>query len=164
MRSIARKRRETDRFLVERFASWIPGWGRKQLSLADFYEFAESLSVEVIEYPFIQDAGCAFWVGVTPYIYYSSKLTGPEQVITCYHELAHILYHPSRPEVFRRTGDLWNMSKCDRQAEIVGVIAWMPETVVRGLSVDDLMNEFGVSRKLAEFRSALTLWPLSAAA
>jgi Zn-dependent peptidase ImmA (M78 family) len=127
------------------------------LSLVDFYELSEALGVEVVDYPFEQDAGQAFWVGDIPYVYYSSLLPGPEQVITCYHELAHILYHPPRPEVFKRTGDLWNWSKCDRQAEIVGVVAWMPES--KG-SVEQLMAEFGVGREVAEFRHSLYLWPV----
>ncbi|HKP85605.1 MAG TPA: ImmA/IrrE family metallo-endopeptidase [Blastocatellia bacterium] len=161
MRSAAKRRRGSDRFLVERFADWIPGWGRRQLALSDFYELAESLGVEIVEYPFRRDAGQAFWVGATPYVYYSSWLSGPEQVITCYHELAHILYHPSRPEVFKRTGDLWNMSKCDRQAEIVGVIAWIPDT--QRLSVEGLMEAYGVNREIAEFRAGLGLWPAALA-
>ena len=51
----------------------------------DFYELSESLGVEVVDYPFEQDAGYAFWVGDMPYVYYSSRLSGSEQVITCYH-------------------------------------------------------------------------------
>lgn len=158
MRSAARRKRKTDRFLVERFTEWIPGWGRRQLSLVDFYELSESLGVEVVDYPFEQDAGYAFWVGDIPYVYYSNRLSGSEQVITCYHELAHILYHPPRPEVFKRTGNLWNWSKCDRQAEIVGVVAWMPEPMVHDMTVSDLMREFGVRREVAEFRINLSLW------
>jgi hypothetical protein len=78
--------------------------------------------------------------------------------ITANHETAQILYHPSHPKVFERSGNLWNWSKCNRQAEIVGAVAWMPLATADGLSVDELMREFGVRREVAEFRASLNLW------
>lgn len=142
---------------MERFAEWIPGWGKRQLCLADLSDYCERQQIELVEYPLEDADGYALWVSSVPYIYVANHLRGPEKVITGYHELAHILYHPSHPEVFKRTGDLWNWSKCDRQAEIVGVLAWMPEVV--GLSVEEVMTRFGVSRGIAEFRLHLRLWP-----
>jgi Zn-dependent peptidase ImmA (M78 family) len=158
MPKAARRRKGSDRLLVERFAEWIPGWGRRQLCLADLTDYCERHRIEVV-FADLQDAdGYALWAGSASYIYIASHLRGPEKVITAYHELAHILYHPPHPEVFKRTGDLWNWSKCDRQAEIVGEVAWMPESEVRGLQVEELMRSYGVSRPVAEFRSQLRLW------
>jgi Zn-dependent peptidase ImmA (M78 family) len=154
----ARRRKGSDRFLVERFAEWIPGWGRRQLCLADLTDYCEQHRIEIV-FADLEDAdGYALWASSAPYIYIARHLRGPEKVITGYHELAHILYHPPHPEIFRRTGNLWNWSKCDRQAEIVGELAWMPD--VAGLSIDQVMARFSVSREVAEFRLYLSLWPV----
>ena len=123
------------------------------MSLADLKDLCEEIGVTVVEYPLEEACGYALWVEGTPYVYIAEHLTGPEKVITGYHELAHILYHPSHPEVFERTGNLWNMNKCNRQAEIVGVVAWMPE--IRRLTVEEISEEFEVSIKLAQFRHEL---------
>lgn len=151
------RRNGSDRFLVERFSEWLPGWGRRQLTLVDFYELAYSLGIEVVEYPFDRDCGHAFWIGAQPYVYYSSRLPGPEQVITCYHELAHILYHPVIPAGFKRERSFFNFDKWQRQAEIVGVVAWMPS--VEYMTAEYIMREYGVSRETASFRAGLNLWP-----
>ena len=157
MPSAVKRRSGNDRFLVERFSQWVPGWGRRQLCLADLTDYCEGHGIEVV-FDDLEDAdGYALWVGRVPYIYIGRHLRGPEKVITGYHELAHILYHPPHPEVFRRTGDLWNWSKCDRQAEVVGVVAWMP--YVNGLTVEQVMQQFGVSRAVSNFRTGLKLWP-----
>jgi Domain of unknown function (DUF955). len=144
---------------VERFAEWIPGWGRRQLCLADLTDYCERHGIEVV-FADLEDAdGYALWVSGAPYIYIAQHLRGPEKVITGYHELAHILYHPSHPEVFRRVGNLWNWSKCDRQAEVVGVVAWIPNCY--NLSTSDLMQIYGVGWEIALFRSKLQLWDSS---
>ncbi len=147
----------TDRVLVERFSQWIPGWGRKQLSLSDLYQLCNEAGIETVEYDLTDADGYALWVGGTPYIYIGERLTAAEKVITGYHELAHILYHPEQPEVLRRCGH-WNWSKCDRQAEIVGCVAWMPD--VGAMTVGQISGEFAVSREVASFRASLRLWPV----
>jgi len=149
---------KTDRFLVERFRQWIPGWSQQQLSFAGFLDFCDWLGIRVMRCRLLDAYGYAFWIGATPYIYLSNHIGGPELVITSWHEVCHILYHPSHPEVFKRTGNLWNWSKCHRQAEIIGVMAWMPHGVADEMATDELMREFGVRREVAEFRASLNLW------
>lgn len=147
-----------DRLLAERFRQWIPGWGTRQLSFSDFRGACSEIGIFVVRHSLRDAYGYAFWLGSVPYIYLASYLCGSELVITAYHELAHIIYHPSHPEIFKRTGNLWNWSKCHRQAEIVGVMAWMPHRIADGMTADELMREFGVRRKVAEFRASLNLW------
>jgi Zn-dependent peptidase ImmA (M78 family) len=154
--------RKTDRFLVERFSQWIPGWGLRQLTLDDLGNLCDDCGIVVVEIELDAD-GHAVWLGGQPFVYINSLLPYSERVITGFHELAHILYHPSDRQVFKRTGrDLWNWSKCDRQAEIVGLLAWMPETQARGLNAEELMKRFQVRRQSAEFRSNLRLYQRTA--
>jgi Zn-dependent peptidase ImmA (M78 family) len=153
MQSLERK---TDRFLVERFTQWIPGWGVRQLQLDDLGKFCDDCGIRVIDMELDAD-GYALWLGGQPFVYINSLLPYAERVITGFHELAHILYHPSDTEILHRRA-LWNWSKCDRQAEIVGCVAWMPEPGARGRSADDLMAIYEVRRESAEFRSHLSLW------
>ncbi|HEY7544432.1 MAG TPA: ImmA/IrrE family metallo-endopeptidase [Blastocatellia bacterium] len=152
----AQRRVASDRFLVEAFSQWIPGWGRRQLGWSDLEALCTDLGIELIQAHLKDADGYAFWVDGTPYIFVADHLSGPEKVIAGFHELCHILYHSEHSSIFRRCGNLWNWSKCDRQAEIVGAVAWMPD--VRGLSVEEVMEEFGVSRDVALFRSQVILW------
>ena len=48
-----------------------------------------------------------------------------------------------------------NLSRMEREAQIVGALALMPDPLVAGLSLEDMMREFGVSRITAQFRSGL---------
>jgi Zn-dependent peptidase ImmA (M78 family) len=150
--------RKNDRFLVERFTQWIPGWGIKQLTLDDLGNLCDDCGIVIVETELNCD-GLSFWLDGEPFVYINSHLNYAEQVITGFHELTHILYHPTDDEILHRRA-LWNWSKCDRQAEIVGVVAWMPETQARGLSPNALMHQYGVRRESAEFRAGLNLWAL----
>ncbi|MEW6129612.1 MAG: ImmA/IrrE family metallo-endopeptidase [Acidobacteriota bacterium] len=150
--------RRSDRFLVERFCQWVPDWNRKQLSLDALGNLCDECGITLEELELDAD-GLALWEDAEPYIYINSQLKYSERVITGFHELTHILYHTPRPEIFRRQSNCcWNFSKQDRQAEIVGLVAWMPEAATRGLSVESLMLKFDVRRESAEFRASLNLW------
>jgi Zn-dependent peptidase ImmA (M78 family) len=156
MLSLEQKR--TDRFLIERFSHWLPGWNSRQLTLDDLGHACDDCGIVVVEMA-LHAEGLALWIESQPFIYINSLLPYPERVITGYHELAHILYHTPRPEIFRRQKEcIWNFSKQDRQAEIIGSIAWMPETEAHGLSADTLMLQFEVGRETATFRASLDLW------
>lgn len=150
---------KSDRTLVERFSQWIPGWNRRQLTFDDLENLCDECGIIVVEEPLEDAEGYAFWIGSTPFIYINAVLPYPEKVITGFHELAHILYHPpSEDATFLRRYANWNWSKCDRQAEIVGCIAWMPDSEARGRSVEELMDRYEVMRDVAEFRSQLYIW------
>lgn len=150
---------KSDRTLVERFSQWIPGWNHRQLTLGDLEKFCDECGVIMVEESLEDAEGYAFWIDSTPFIYINAFLSYPEKVITGFHELAHILYHPpSEDAIFLRRHANWNWSKCDRQAEIVGCIAWMPDSEARGRSVEELMARYEVMREVAEFRSQLRLW------
>lgn len=149
--------RKTDRFLVERFSQWIPGWNQRQLTLDDLCRVCDESGVVLIEMDLLAD-GLALWSDAQPFIYINTRLSYSEKVITGFHELTHILYHPSQPEIFKRQKNCcWNFSKQDRQAEIIGLVAWMPESQARGLSPASLMAQFNVRRESAEFRASLNL-------
>ena len=149
-----------DRFLVERFSQWIPGWNRRQLTLDDLGNLCDDCRVVVVELP-LEDDGYALWLEADPFVYINSQLPYSEQVITGFHELAHILYHPNSEDLMQlRRAANWNWSKCDRQAEIVGCVAWMPDVLVRGLHAEEMAQVFDVRRESAEFRAQLKLWQL----
>jgi Zn-dependent peptidase ImmA (M78 family) len=77
--------------------------------------------------------GLAFWLDGRAFVYINSLLPYSERVITGFHELAHILYHPTDNQILHRRA-LWNWSKCDRQ------------------------GQYEVRRESAEFRASLDLW------
>jgi hypothetical protein len=57
--------------------------------------------------------------------------------------------------VFKSTGDLWNYSKYERQAQVVGVVALIPDCALTGKSVRELCTYFAISYDLARFRLLL---------
>jgi Zn-dependent peptidase ImmA (M78 family) len=152
--------RKSDRYLVERFEQWIPGWGRRQLTLDSLGNLCDECGIVVTTTP-LEGDGYAFWLEGCPFIYVNSLLPEGEQVVTLGHELAHVLYHPSSDDaVFLRAHSFWNWSKCDRQAEIVGCVAWMPDRMIsKYMTIDHIRQEFGVRRETAAFRLSLDLWP-----
>lgn len=154
------KQKGNDRFLVERFSQWIPGWNKRQLTLDDLGNICDDCGIAIVEMP-LEDDGYAVWLEADPFVYINSQLPYSEQVITGFHELAHILYHPNTQDRLRlRRLANWNWSKCDRQAEIVGCVAWMPDALVCGLRAEEMTELFDVRRESAEFRAQLKLWNL----
>ncbi|MGH9764681.1 MAG: ImmA/IrrE family metallo-endopeptidase, partial [Blastocatellia bacterium] len=110
--------------------------------------------------------GCSFHEGGRPFIYINSLLSHPEQVIAGFHEFHHLTDHALNTDVFLSTGNLWNRSKYEYQAQVVGVLAYMPDPLVWGLSAEEIQSCFGVTRQLARFRASLgisTDWTLCAA-
>jgi hypothetical protein len=145
------------RFLIERFTSRIPGFNRRRLSLPDLAGLCEPQGIEIVYLPMRRLHGVAHEDGGYRYLYINSLIPATEQVINGYHEYTHITDHVLDVEPFKSTGNLWNLPKYERQAWIIGVLAWMPEPLAWGLSVEQLMQGFGVRREIAEFRASLNI-------
>lgn len=141
--------------LIERFEYRLPGFNLRPFTLPDLYDLCDELEVSVRRIPMQYLHGCSFVEGGEVFLYINSLLRGPEQVIAGFHEYCHITDHCFDVEAFESTGGLWNLNKRERQAQTVGVVALMPHPLVEGMTVNDLMREFGVSRQVAEFRAAL---------
>lgn len=146
------------RLLIERFANRIHGFNMRRQSLCDLYDLCEPLDVEVVQKPMRKLHGAAIEDMGFHYIYINSLLSGPLKVIAGFHEFCHLTDHALNVEAFKSTGNLWNLSKFERQAQIIGVIAWMPSVEIEGLSIEQIMREYGVPRNVAEFRLSLDLW------
>jgi len=116
------------------------------------------IGIEVKLRHLVKAYGRSYWKGGVPRIDLPLNIDGPELLISAWHEVCHLLYHPAEKAPFTRYGNLWNWSKCDRQAEIIGVMAWMPHGPADLMTPDELMKEFGVRREVAEFRASLNLW------
>ena len=85
----------------------------------------------------------------------NSLLSQPEQIIAGFHELTHLIDQADDPGIFLSNGNLWNRAREERDANIIGVIALMPDREVAGLSACDIMERWQVSRAVAEFRLSL---------
>jgi len=138
----------------------IPGFGTRSLSLPDLFATCEADSIEVFRTPFDSLHGCAFFEENTPFIFINSTLPAAEQVIAGWHEYDHLTRHILQSNcpyncVFTSSGGMVNLSRMEREAQIVGALALMPDPLVAGLSLEDMMREFGVSRITAQFRSGL---------
>jgi len=143
--------------LIERFRSHLPGFNQHSFTLPDLYDICEAIEVRVRRLPMRRLHGCSFVEGGEVYIYINSLIRGPEQVIAGFHEYCHVVDHCFDVEVFQSTGGLWNLTKRERQAQIIGVLALMPAPLIDGMTIDEAMRAFGVRRDVAEFRATLNL-------
>jgi Zn-dependent peptidase ImmA (M78 family) len=147
-------------FLIQYYTDRIPGFGSKSLALPDLFAVCESDGIEVFRTPFDRLHGCAFFEDDAPFIFINSTLPAAEQVIAGWHEYDHLTRHMLKTHcpyncVFTSSGSMVNLSRIEREAQVVGCLALMPHPLVVGLSLEDIMREFGVSRNTAEFRANL---------
>lgn len=148
---------KNSRLLIERFSQRIDGFNVRQQTLEDLYRLCAAIGVTVVELPFRRLHGGAFEDRGEKYLYVNELLPCSERTMTGFHELTHISDHVLEVEPFRSTGNLWNVSKFERQANIIGALAWMPDPLIRGLSIEQIVTEFGVSKNVAEFRLSLKI-------
>jgi Zn-dependent peptidase ImmA (M78 family) len=143
--------------LVERFRYRLPGFNRRTFTLRDLFDICDEINVRVKSLPMQLLHGCSFVESGEVFLYVNSLLARPEQVIAGFHEYCHITDHCFGVEVFQSTGNLWNLSKREYQAQIIGALALMPATMISGLTVVEIMYQFGVRREIAEFRASLMI-------
>lgn len=146
------KGRVSDSLLIARFTDLIPGFNQRALGLSALYDQCKRYGLTLRELPFRKYHGLSFHLGDVPFLYINTLILPAEQIIAGWHEFAHLMYHPDDACVFTSQGSLYRLSKAERQAETIGVLALMPDTEAWGLSVPELIERYEVPRKIAEFR------------
>lgn len=86
------------------------------------------------------------------FIYINPLVSRTEQITAGFHELFHIFNHAGDGRICMSRGATVRISKQEKQAQAVGVIALMPLPIVAQMTIEDMMREFDVPRKLAQFR------------
>jgi len=142
--------------LVDFFTKRIDGFNVQSLTSDDLALECERSGITILSDHFEKAHGGSLWVDEYPFIFLSDSLSEPEKVVTGFHEFCHLEFDPPG-DIFLSTGNLWNWQKAERQANIVGVIALMPDTEVIRMTVDRMMGYYGISRELAQFRFDL-MW------
>ena len=150
-------RTRNSRLLIERFESRIPGFNRFSLSFSYWLEVCDAYGIRALQRPMRLIHGLAMQASQRPYIVINTCLPNVEKIIAIGHEFTHIIDQELDTSVFLNNGNLWNTRKYQRQAWIIGIVGLMPETVVEGLSIFDLMRQFGVRREIAEFRVSVQI-------
>jgi Zn-dependent peptidase ImmA (M78 family) len=157
-RELERKRllKRRNSFL-DKFAGGVEGFNQRALGIVDLEFFCLQHDIEIDEMQFRALHGIAVAISDCDYIYINSLISYPEKVIAGYHELFHLVQHIGTGDSTRclSEGQVVNLSKNEFQAQAAGVIALMPDALVDGMSVEDMMREFEVSRRIAEFRLRL---------
>jgi Zn-dependent peptidase ImmA (M78 family) len=140
---------------LERFCLAIDGFNVRSQSLNDLRRLCDQLEIEVVHLPLRRLHGVALEDDGFKYLYINSRLSGSEKIIAGFHEYCHLTSHSLEMSILKSTGGFWNLQKYERQAQIIGTIALMPDPALPGLSIEEVMQEFGVSRQIAEFRASL---------
>jgi hypothetical protein len=132
--------------------SRIPDFNKRSLRLSDLHRICDELSIQVVQWQMRRLHGSAYEEDGYRFIYINPLISYSEQIVAGFHELEHIVSHVGNGEVCQSRGDTLRLSKQEKQAQMVGVIALMPITIVYGMTVEEMMREFDAPRKLAEFR------------
>jgi hypothetical protein len=141
--------------LLERFSTRIDGFNVRRQTLQDLYGLCDRYEIEIVRLPLRRLHGAALEDAGYKYLYVNKHIAGYQQVISGFHELTHHLDHALGVEVFKSTGNLWNLPKFELQAQLIGVLCWLPETEIQGMSVDEIMKAHAISRNLALFRLSM---------
>jgi Zn-dependent peptidase ImmA (M78 family) len=143
-----------NQLLLERARARIENFNREQLFLDDLFAHCDDRHIEVVWRPMRVAHGCSFYDEGEPYICLNPLVSKPEQIIAGWHEYLHITEHVPGVTTFS-TGTFFNLSKFEYQAQVVGVMALMPDVMIRWLNEEEIMGEFGVSQDIARFRLSL---------
>ena len=143
-----------NQLLMERARARIENFNKEQLSLDDLYAHCDDRRIEIVWQSMRLAHGCSFYEQGKPFICLNPLVLPSEQTIAGWHEYLHLTEHVAEQATFS-TGAFFNLSKMEYQAQVVGVMALMPDPLVRWACEDELMGEFAVSRKIARFRLSL---------
>ncbi|HYL99767.1 MAG TPA: ImmA/IrrE family metallo-endopeptidase [Blastocatellia bacterium] len=139
---------------MERARGRIEGFNRETLTLQDLAAHCEDRRIDLVQLPLRRAHGCSIYEAREPMIYINSLLSEPEKIIAGFHEYLHIT-DGVVAQAYWSTGTFWNLSKLEYQAQVVGVMALMPDELVKWSTEDEICREFNVSRRTARFRLSL---------
>lgn len=137
---------------LRRFALRVDGFNKRPLRLCDLYTICEDEGIEVIELQMRRLHGGAFEEDGYKFIFLNSLVSYAEQIVAGFHELFHTFNHVGDGVMCYSKGATQRLSKQEKQAQIAGVLALMPLSSVFQMTIEDMMREFDVSRKVAQFR------------
>jgi Zn-dependent peptidase ImmA (M78 family) len=131
---------------IDRISREIPGFNERSLNLEDLYKRCDTHHMFISEMPMRRLHGCSFYdEDEQPCLLINSLLNEAERIVAGWHEFAHLLLHTPDGSVFCSTGNLWNHSKTEAQAQTIGVLALIPQTMLH----EDLS---GYPRKIVMYR------------
>jgi Zn-dependent peptidase ImmA (M78 family) len=140
--------------LLERARARIENFNRQQLLLEDLFAHCDDRHIEIVWQPMRRAHGCSFYEQDEPFICINPLVSPAEQIIAGWHEYLHLVEHVPDVVTFS-TGTFFNLSKMEYQAQVIGVMALMPDPLVRWLNEEEIMGEFGVTQSIARFRLSL---------
>ncbi len=140
----------TGKLWMDRLSQQLEGFNQRPFTLDDLHQYCYTHGIYADEVRLRRLHGCCFYHGQVPCLVISAGLSPMEKIVAGYHELAHLLLHEVGTEVFCSTGNLWNEVKIERQAQIAGVIALLPRTMLN----QDLSD---YPRQLVAFRRRVWL-------
>jgi Zn-dependent peptidase ImmA (M78 family) len=140
----------TGKLWMDRLSQEVPGFNQRPFTLDDLHEYCFLNGIFADEVALRRLHGCCFYRGERPCLVINELLSNHEKIVAGYHELAHLLLHNIGQEVFCSTGNLWNHSKIERQAQIAGLVALLPRTML-----DQDLSDY--PRKIVEYRREIWL-------
>src|SRR5690242_9065854 len=129
-------------------------WNVKVHTLEDFYVYCAAHSITVCEEHSVAERGLYIPCDGMPTIYLDCDLRGHEKTKAALHELGHYLFHPGGIHGYEGKD-----SGPDYEADVFAVCAMIPRTVLRSHGVGEIIEEYGYSIDLIEFRQEiLDIW------
>lgn len=121
-----------------------------------FYVFCAKHRIVLHEDLAVREGGLYLRYAGRPHIFLDRDLRGHEKTRCAWHEAGHFLLHPEGIQFFRGMDSI-----VDYEAEVVAVCAMLPATLLRSHWPSEIVDEFGYSAELVEFRQEIfAIWGL----
>lgn len=137
---------------LSQFTRLVPGFSEVRLSLDDLAIECDRRGIDLIEIPMRRLHGCSWTDEFGPCIYLNRLVPIQQRTIAGWHEFAHLQLHLTDSQVLMSAGSLRNRGKFEREAETIGVIAFLPLALIQGMSAETIAATFGLPKKTANFR------------
>jgi Zn-dependent peptidase ImmA (M78 family) len=133
----------------------VEGFNVRSLSLGDLLFHCTARQIEIVWLPMRLANGVSFQEQAVPVIALNLKLPNPWKVIVGWHEYAHhVLGHIEHGAAFS-SPDSKQRQPLEFQAHAIGMIALMPDALIRGMSARKIARAFNVNIETARFRLSL---------
>jgi Zn-dependent peptidase ImmA (M78 family) len=139
------------RHIYSQVCALIAEFGRRSLTYQDLESECIKRDICLYEVPMRRLHGLSWTDDDGAFICLNRNLYPAAKLLAGWHELAHILLHPTERHLLASRGDLWNRRKEESEAHAVAAIAvcpYLPSDAENGTRVEtfraELFEKYGV--------------------
>lgn len=141
-------------FFLNKISSLRCPWNQTPLTQEDFYRLCRRYKIVVEEMP-LRVSGFYYCVLGRHYIAVNSLLRPTEKLFVMFHEFAHYLMHAPDVGVTANFHGIGKKTRKELEADAFALCALMPRSRIETLSIQELVDDDGLSEELVAQRLEL---------